>query len=55
MPLFDYDNVDDFIEKFKSMEESIRDDYKEYRYSGSFECAPLLGYYIKSEQIAKLR
>lgn len=55
MPLFDYDNIDDFIEKFKSMEESIKGNYKEYRYWGSFECAPLLGYYIKSEQIAKLR
>lgn len=43
------------IEKFKSMEELIKGDYKEYRYSGSFECAPILGYYIKSEQIAKLR
>ena len=55
MPLFNYDNTDDFIEKFKSMEESIKDDYKEYRYPGSFECAPLLGYYIKAEQIAKWR
>lgn len=55
IPLFGYDNTDEFIEKFKSMEEVIKGDYKEYRYSGSFECAPLLGYYIKSEQLAKLR
>lgn len=55
VPLFNYDNIDDFIEKFKSMKESIKGDYKEYRYSGSFECAPLLGYYIKAEQIAKWR
>lgn len=55
IPLFDYDSADDFIEKIKSKEESLNIDYKIYRYSGAFESAPLLGYYIKAEQIAKLR
>ena len=55
IPLFDYDSADEFIEKIKSKEESLNVDYKNYRYSGAFESAPLLGYYIKAEQIAKLR
>lgn len=53
--LFGYDNADDFIEKIRSKEESLNADYRNYRYSGAFESAPLLGYYIKTEQIAKLR
>ncbi len=53
--LFGYDNVDDFVEKIRSKGESLNADYRNYRYSGSFESAPLLGYYIKTEQIAKLR
>ena len=55
LPLFAYDNADDFIEKIRSKEESLNADYRNYRYSGAFESAPLLGYYTKAEQIAKLR
>ena len=55
IPLFGYDDVDDFIDKMKSTEESLKTKYRDFRYSGAFESAPLLGYYIKAEEMAKLR
>ena len=55
LPLFGYDKTDDFIAKFRTVEETERGTSKEYRYSGAFGAANLLGDYIKSEQIASLR
>lgn len=53
--LFGYDKVDAFIDKMKSTEESLKAKYRDYRYSGAFESAPLLGYYIKAEEMATVR
>ena len=55
LPLFGYDEINDFITKFKSIEETSRNEYRDYRYSGSFRAAHLLRDFIKSEQIASLR
>ena len=54
LPLFGYDKVDDFIKKFKSVEED-KSKYRDYRHHASFESAHLLGDFIKAEQIASLR
>lgn len=55
LPLFGYDKVDDFIAKFKSVEESAQNICRDYRYSGAYQSAPLLCHFIKAEQIATLR
>ena len=55
LPLFGYDDMNDFIAKFKSVEQTSRNEYKDYRYHGSFSTAHLLRDFIKAEQIASLR
>lgn len=55
LPLFGYDKVEDFITKFKSIEDEPQGTYRKYSYSGSFESASLLGDFIKAEQIGSLR
>lgn len=56
LPLFGYGKVEDFITKFKSIDEVIKGGtYRDYRYSGSFRSAPLLGCYIKAEEMATVR
>lgn len=55
LPLFGYDDMNDFIAKFNSVEQTSRNEYKDYRYHGSFSTAHLLRDFIKAEQIASLR
>lgn len=55
LPLFGYDEINDFITKFKSIEETSKNEYRDYRYHGSFRTARLLRDFIKAEQIASLR
>ena len=55
LPLFGYDEINDFITKFKSVEETSKNEYRNYRYPESFRTAHLLRDFIKAEQIASLR
>lgn len=55
LPLFGYEKIDDFISKFTTIEQSSEGAYKDYRYSGAFESAQLLGNFIKAEQLSSLR
>lgn len=55
LPLFGYDDMNDFIKKFKSVERISKNEYRDYRYHGSFKAAHLLSDFIKAEQIASLR
>lgn len=54
-PLFGYDEINDFITKFKSIEEMTRNQYRDNRYPGSFKTEHLLCDFVKAEQIASLR
>ena len=55
LPLFGYDEMNDFIFKYKTVEETSNNTYRDYRYPGSFNTAHLLRDFIKAEQIASLR
>lgn len=55
LPLFGYDEINDFIIKFKSVEETSKNRYKDCRYAASFKVAHLLRDFIKAEQLASLR
>ncbi len=54
LPLFGFENIDEFIEKVKSVESAPRGTYQEYRYPESFVSAHMLGDFIKSGEIASL-
>ena len=56
LPMFNHDTVESFVNQFKEIEKNIRTkSYFDYRYSSSFESAPLLGSFINSEDIATVR
>lgn len=55
LPLFGYKQINDFILKFRSVEETSENAYRDYRYRGCFETAHLLSDFIKAEQIGSLR
>ncbi len=52
--IFSYDTVDEFIEKFKEVENNPEKN-QEYRYMSSFASARVLGDFIKSEKIGTRR
>lgn len=54
--LFNYETREKFIERCTEVENSIRQgEYRDYRYSGAFEPAPLISYTVKAEEIGSLR
>ena len=56
LPMFNHDTVESFVSRFKEIEENISDRiYRDYRYSSCFESAPLMGSFIKSDEIATVR
>lgn len=56
MLLFNYDSENEFIMKFTKIEELIKErKLQNIRYSGAFESAPVLGFYIKAEEIGTVR
>jgi len=56
LPLFNHDTVESFVSQFKDVETNIQTKrYRDYRYPSCFESAPLLGSFIKSEEIATVR
>ena len=56
LPMFNHDTLESFISQFMDIEENIQTKrYRDYRYPSCFESAPLLGAYIKSEDIATVR
>lgn len=55
LPLFGHESIDSFVAKFKAVEQMAPNVLRDYRYSGAFESAAALGYYIKSDSIATLR
>ena len=56
IPLFNFDDKDSFVEKFRSVEENMQNKrYRDYRYHSCFESAPLLGFFIKSDELGSLR
>lgn len=55
LPIFSYESADEFISKFKEIQNSDFKRSREYRYHGCFEPAPLISYYIKPEDIAKYK
>ena len=52
LPVFGFDSVSSFVDKFKQVQESKK--YGDFRYRESFDPAHLLGYFIKAEEIATL-
>lgn len=56
LPMFNHDTVESFVSRFKEIEDNISNKrYRDYRYPSCFESAPLLGSFIKSEEIAMVR
>lgn len=55
LPIFNYESADGFITKFKEIESGDFKRQRAYRYHSYYEYAPLIAYYIKSEDIAKYR
>ena len=55
IPMFGYNNLDDFVSKFKTVEDEHSEIAQQYRYSGAFNSARLLGDFIKSDQLATVR
>ena len=56
LPMFNYDTVEDFVNHFKEIEADLLTVLnRDYRYHSCFESAPLLGSFIKSEEIATVR
>lgn len=56
LPLFNHDTIESFISQFMDIEENIQTKrYRDYRYPSCFESAPLLGSFIKGEEIATVR
>lgn len=58
--MFGYDMsnspVEQFRTKFKSVETQIKNgEFRSYSYSGVFSKAPLLGYYIKFDQLGIMK
>ncbi|MBR2312445.1 MAG: toll/interleukin-1 receptor domain-containing protein [Clostridia bacterium] len=54
--LFNFNSQSDFITQYKKVEKQFRDgELREYRYQESFDSAPLLCHYTKSEDIGKYR
>lgn len=54
LPLFGYDEVKQLVEKFKEKEASIDSIERDYRYSGTFNSARLIGSIIKADEIASM-
>lgn len=53
---FNYSSYEDFVERYKSIEEQFRDGkLREYRYRESFDSAPILCHYTKFEELGKYR
>lgn len=52
LPVFGYQEPSEFAAKIKKVQES--GDFRDYRYSGAFNPAYILGYFIKAETIATL-
>lgn len=55
LPLFGFNSVEAFKIKMKEIEESPKHTYKDYKYDRTFESAPILGDYIKADDVATLR
>ncbi|MBE6990116.1 MAG: hypothetical protein E7426_05165 [Ruminococcaceae bacterium] len=55
LPLFGTETVADFYKKVKEIEDGSQEKYREMRYRGCFESAPLLGNYIKAKDIGSFR
>ena len=53
--LFGYEDLEPFIEKYKSVEGMRQIISNSYRYSGAWHSAPVLGDYIKIEDIGKMK
>lgn len=53
--IFNYPSVAEMSKGFKEVEEKIkRGEYKDYRYSSSFESAQILGNFVKAEQLGSV-
>ncbi len=49
-----YSNITEFRKKFIEVEERInKGSMEKYRYNSCFECAPLLCYYIKHDELGQ--
>lgn len=56
LPLFNYPDLDTFKVKFAQVDNLISSrTFHEYRYPSCFEAAPLLGLFIKAEQLGTMR
>lgn len=56
LKLFNYESQEQLVEKFKEVEEGIRENkYRDYRYNMAFDSAPLLSGAIKAEDIGTVR
>lgn len=56
LPIFTYDSPENLIEAFSKIESDIsKGRYRDYRYPGAFDSAPLISDYIKVEKIAAVK
>ncbi len=56
LTIFNYETLDAFEKNFKEVEKKFNNgELRDYRYQGSFDSAPLLCHYVKSEDIGKFR
>lgn len=55
LPMFGYENIEEFVAKFQEVENNRKNEMKEYRYSNAWYSARLLGDFVKADELGIMR